>query len=251
MRMSAGLIIGSQREAERVRTTYDVPFTAIGQFPNPIALDGSAAPDRLAARAELGIPAEAFVVAWHGRVELHNKGLDLLADAWHRVAAESASEPRILVMVGSGSQDGQLRELLGSRLHDGSVRWMNQYATDRSLIYRHLSAANVYAFPSRVEGFPVAPVEAMSLGLPLVAAQAHGVDEIVPRGEADGGIRFPANDAVALAGVLSELARDPDRVARLGAAARQRVAEGFGMEPVGRAMREFLHRRGLRPGSSG
>ena len=180
-----------------------------------------------------------------GRVELHAKGLDLLAAAWHQLVAEASDRPRVLLMIGSGTHDEQLRELLGPRLRDGSIRWLNEYTTDRSRIYHYLSAANVYVFPSRKEGFPVAPQEAMALGLPIVAAQAHGIDEIAPNGEADGAIRIPADDANALARVLSDLSRDPDRVARLGAAAQRRIAEGFAMKPVGRAMRAWLHQRGL------
>ena len=245
IRNSAGLIIGSRREVQRVRTTYGIPASAIGEFPNPIPFEEVKVQDARAARSELEIPGDAFVVGWHGRVELHAKGLDLLAAAWHQLVAEASDRPRVLLMIGSGTHDEQLRELLGPRLRDGSIRWLNEYTTDRSRIYHYLSAANVYVFPSRKEGFPVAPQEAMALGLPIVAAQAHGIDEIAPNGEADGAIRIPADDANALAHVLSDLSRDPDRVARLGAAAQRRIAEGFAMKPVGRAMRAWLHQRGL------
>lgn len=248
VRMSAGLVIGSRREAERVHAAYGIPRSAIGQFPNPIGLDEAGASIPGAARAELGIPADAFVVAWHGRVDLYTKGIDLLVEAWQRFTAAGSSAPAVLLLIGSGPHDAELRALLGPRLHDGTVRWIDQYTTDRRRVYHFLSAADVYAFPSRKEGFPVAPLEAMAAGLPLVAAQANGVDEIVPRGEEDGGIRIPAEDAGALAEVFSELVRDPERVARLGAAARRRVAEGFALDPIGRAMRDWLILRGLRTG---
>jgi hypothetical protein len=246
VRMSAGLVIGSRREAERVQATYGIPLSAIGPFPNPIGLDEVGILNPGAARAELDIPADAFVVAWHGRVDLYTKGVDLLAEAWHRFIAAEGPSSAVLLLIGSGPHDAQLRALLGPRLHDGTVRWIDQYTTDRHRIYHYLSAANVYAFPSRKEGFPVAPLEAMAAGLPLIAAQAHGVDEIVPRGEEDGGLRIPAEDAGALASAFAELARDPERVGRLGAAARRRVAEGFALEPIGRAMRDWLMVRGLR-----
>src|SRR6185369_8481582 len=98
---------------------------------------------------------------------------------------------------------------------------------DREVIRRHLAAADVYAFPSRNEGFPVAPVEAMACGLPVVAADAPGIVDIL--GEDDGTV-VPAGDAEAFARALGPLLDDHNLRAALGVRARRRAEERFSHE---------------------
>jgi glycosyltransferase involved in cell wall biosynthesis len=59
---------------------------------------------------------------------------------------------------------------------------------------QYLSVADVYVFPSRHEGFPVAPLEAMACGLPIVAAYAPGICDILSEGEESGGLVVPTNN---------------------------------------------------------
>jgi starch synthase len=187
--------------------------------------------DRDEARSALGIPREARVVVWHGRVDLHRKGLDVLVAAWKEV--RRGRDLRLLLL-GSGRDAKALRELLGG---EPGVHWTGEYVNDREAICRHLAAADVYAFPSRHEGFPVAPVEAMACGLPVVAADAPGVADIL---EDRAGVVVPVGDAEAFARALRALLDDEASRAELGARARRRVEERFSHESVGRELRAFL-----------
>ena len=71
------------------------------------------------------------------------------------------------------------------------MQFVEEWVLDRARIRTFLSAADVYAFPSRHEGFAVAPLEAMACGLPIVAADAPGVPDLLACGEACGGIMVP------------------------------------------------------------
>ena len=120
------------------------------------------------------------------------------------------------------------------------MTWLDRYLTDRAELAALLAAADLYAFPSRHEGFPVAPIEALASGLPVVAADAPGVAEILPGGDADGGVVVPRDDPGALAEALAALIADPARRAALAGNARRRADGAFSPEAVGRELRRVL-----------
>jgi glycosyltransferase involved in cell wall biosynthesis len=81
--------------------------------------------------------------------------------------------------------------------------------------------------PSRGEGLSQALLEAMALGLPVVASRAGGNADLVSHGE-DGWL-VPPRDSSAFAGALSRLLGDPDLRRRLGARARRTARERFSL----------------------
>ena len=103
-----------------------------------------------------------------------------------------------------------------------------------------LSAADAYLTTSRVEGMPVAPLEAMACGLPVVASDAHGLPDIFAAGEDHGGIITAREDVSAIAAALDRLAGDPALRSQLSRAARRRVEEHFSIPAVGAALSRFL-----------
>jgi glycosyltransferase involved in cell wall biosynthesis len=240
---SAGLIIGSSAEIKRVQERYQVPSEKIAQIFNPLDLSEWRPVVRDEARRTLGISPAARVAVWHGRIDVRVKGLDILLAAWKQICKERLGRELLLLLVGSGSG----AEALEAEIQRSSVpkiRWMRDYILDRGEIRRYLSAGDVYAFPSRREGFPVAPLEAMACGLPVVAAAAPGVADILPHGEESGGIVVPIADAPAFARNLGALLDDVDKARVLGARARQRVENSFSLETVADQLHGFLRRRG-------
>ena len=233
LRACSGLIVGSSVEADRLRRHYGVPAGKIARIFNPLDLRIWPPVDRAEARSVLGIPREARVVAWHGRIDLHRKGLDVLAAAWAEVRRAQPGRDLRLLLLGTGRDAPALHGLFDG---DPSVCWRDEYVNDREVIRRHLAAADVYAFPSRHEGFPVAPVEALACGLPVVAADAPGVADILGAGEDAVGTIVPVGDAGAFARALGALLDDRD----LGVRARRRAEEHFSHESVGRELRRFL-----------
>ncbi len=88
-----------------------------------------------------------------------------------------------------------------------------------------LQAADVFAFASTDEACPVAVLEAMSAGLPVVVSDIPGTRHLVTDGR--DGLRFPVGGVAVLAAGLAHLADDPVRRRALGEAARRRVVESF------------------------
>jgi starch synthase len=238
MRACAGLIIGPSNEAQRVRTRYGLPPTKVARIFNPVAPPLGAI-DRLAARAALGIPGDARVVVSHGRVE-YAKGQDLLIDAWAHLRRQRPNQDLRLLLIGTGRFAGELHAHLAQTRVNG-VHWVDRYVLDRAEIERYLSAGDVYVLSARShEGFPVAPLEAMACGVPVVATDVSGVADILEGEEAAGGIIVPRGDVPALASALSGLLDDLPRARRVGRRAQERIQSAFTFPVVGAQLRALL-----------
>ncbi|MGI8502230.1 MAG: glycosyltransferase family 4 protein [Hassallia sp.] len=240
----AGLIVATQTEVQRVQSHYGVPSAKLARIFNPMDVANSHAMDRCEARAALDIPLDAQVVVSHGRIDIHRKGLDILLDAWQQVLCDRPGRDLRLLLVGTGSDADKLRQRLAQMDLPG-VMWRDEYVRDRTLIQRYLSAADVYTLASRHEGFPVAPIEAMSCSLPVVAADAPGVPDILEGGEASGGLVVPRGDATALASALGRILDNETWMRELGQRARCRAELCFSLEAIGKQLREFLISRGV------
>jgi glycosyltransferase involved in cell wall biosynthesis len=234
-----GAIVATQTEIGRIQSCYGIPSSKIARIFNPVDVTAWQASDRSEARAALGIPLDAKVVAWHGRVEIERKGLDILLNAWQQICNERPDQELRLLLVGTGSDAEQLRQSIDEMQLKG-VLWLNEFVSDRTVIQRYLSAANVYTLPSRQEGFPVAPIEAMSCGLPVVAADAPGVPDILEGGEVSGGLVVPRGDATTLALALGRVLDDEAWGRELGKRARCRVESCFAAKTVGKQLRDVL-----------
>jgi starch synthase len=239
MRACAGLIVATQTEVQRVQSRYGIPSSKIARIFNPLDLSMWEGGDRLEARAELGIPQQAQVVVWHGRIDLRRKGLDILTSAWEQICRGRPGRDLRLLLVGTGSDADEMRDRIDTMQLQG-VLWVNEYVRDRTAIRRYLWAADVYTLPSRHEGFPVAPIEAMACGLPVVAADAPGVPDIFEKGEASGGLVVPRGDATALALALGRVLDDRAWGCELGKRARYRAEECFSLEAIGKQLHDFL-----------
>ena len=235
MRRAAGLVVGPEAEAARLRSEYS-RLPPVARLPNPVDVELWRPEDGTPARRLLGIPETARVAVWHGRLEIRKKGLDVLLDAWSRMSTPN----RVLLLVGSGPDLDEVAE----RVRDLSdVILVGRLVDDRDELRSLLAAGDVYVFPSRHEGFAVAPVEAAACGLPVVAARVQGVDDAFPGGERSGAVIVPREDAPGLAAALDGLLADRGRAAELGRRARTRVVQAFSPDAVGADLRRFLLRR--------
>lgn len=244
LRASAGLIIGAQLEVDRVQREYAVPDAKIGKIPNPLDTALWRREDRDEARAALGIPAEARVAISHGRIDIADKGLDVMFDAWRRIVAERPGADLRLVLLGYGPDTAEVHRMIESGELPGAE--LHEYVVDQGLLRRHLSAADAFVFCGRFEGFPVAPTEAMATGLPVVATAAAGIPDLFPNGEEDGGIVADVDDTAAVAQHLGRLLDDPSLAQSLGRRAEARADAYLSLDAVGEQLVEFMAARGMR-----
>jgi glycosyltransferase involved in cell wall biosynthesis len=233
------LIIASGVEADRVRGRYGVPQSQIARIFNPLDLSDWQPEVKRDARRALDVPENTRVAIWHGRVDIRTKGLDVLLEAWRRVCAERPQADLLLILMGSGVDANALAEDI-ERTQVPRLRWIRDYVLDKARIRRLLSVGDVYVLPSRREGFPMAPLEAMACGLPVVASAVPGVSDIFTDGEASGGIIVPTADVPAMARTVGKLLDDVALARDLGARARRRVEAAFGVDAVGAQLAHLL-----------
>jgi glycogen(starch) synthase len=172
----------------------------------------------------VGLPSEAFEdwtrprrdILYLGRLEIYQKGLDLLLDAFAKIANET---PQRLVIAGDGP-DRHAVEIMALALGLGDrVRFVGWIPPDQR--FKWLSGANFIVMPSRYESFGIVAAEALAVGTPVVASDIPCLRELVG---SDVGAIVPKGDVDALAKAMWELSVDPDRRAALGAAGKAKVA---------------------------
>jgi starch synthase len=239
VRAARGVVIGAGGEVRRVREQYGIGDAKIWRIPNPIDLELWRPIDRAEARQRLGVPLDSRIVVYHGRIEMHRKGLDVLLDAWERIRAGRPGQDERLLLIGSGHDDAWLRERL-NRPELSGIHWVDHYELDREAMRRYLSAADLYVLPSRIEGFPVAPLEAMGCGLPVVGSDIPAMEDIITSVRGCGGLVVPRGDPAALAKAITGLLDRPQLCRALGRRARRNVEERFSIESVGRQLDEML-----------
>jgi len=250
VRNCSGLIIAAEEEAERVKRSYGLPPSKVARIYNPLAVTSWTTIDKSQARAELGIPLRAEVVVWHGRISLEQKGLDILIAAWESVCHSRPDADLRLIVIGMGPDGEELDSIIASSAVKGVVR-INKWVHDTVLLRQYLGCADLFLFASRYEGFPLAPMEAMACGLPVVASGASGMHEILKDGWHSGGIVVPCNDPGALASEAVRLLENPAWREEVGRRARSRIQAMFSANAVGRQLAHVLLGRDSVPDPSG
>jgi glycosyltransferase involved in cell wall biosynthesis len=184
---------------------------------------------RRASRARVGIPEDALVIGFVGRLT-RDKGIAELAEAWGTLRAR---EPRLHLLVVGWDELGPGLEAVGAALRaDARVRCTGP-VDDAAPLY---AAMDVLALPTYREGFPNVALEAAAAGLPVVGTATPGCQDAVLDGVT--GRLVPAQDAEALAEALAPYLAEPDLRARHGAAGRARVVKEFRREAIWDAIAE-------------
>ena len=204
--------------SEGQRATYErigVPPGRMTTVPNGVT-HRDLVLDRDVARERLGLDPQQPVVMTVGRLNVM-KGHRYLVECLPGLVAEVPDVA--VVAIGSG----HLREDLERQAADLGVTDAFRLPGHRPDARALLGAADVFVLPSRHEGMPLAALEAMEAGLPVVGTRVIGTEEVVRDGET--GLLVPPRKPVPLGAALAALLRDPEARARMGAAGRQRYLD--------------------------
>lgn len=155
------------------------------------------------------------------------KGLDTLIEACRLLRARGRHVN--CEIVGYGDEQANLQRLIGEAGLETHVRLLGKLA--RADVLRCYARASVFVQPSRItadgdrDGIPNVLLEAMAVGLPVVASEVSGIPELVRHGA--NGLLVPPDQALTLADAIEGLLDDPAGAARLGLCARASVQASF------------------------
>jgi glycosyltransferase involved in cell wall biosynthesis len=208
-------------------------ITVIERGRDPSRLGRPSAERRHRARQALGLTQHHEVIVNVGRQEFAKGQVHLL-----RALAQLADRPKLVLLIAGrkGTVSAGLRTESRRLGLDGRVRFLGH----RNDVPEVLAAADLFVFPSLYEGLGGALIEAMALGLPLVASNLEAVREIVEEG--GNGLLAPPRDPSLLAGRIAELLDDQSRARRFGARSRVIFEQRFTADRFTARMVQLYHR---------
>jgi glycosyltransferase involved in cell wall biosynthesis len=189
--------------------------------------------DREAARAHLGLPQNAWVVGNVGR--LHpDKDQATLILGFAR-ALPDLPQDSLLVIMGQGRLEGELRQLAQSLGIGDAVRFLGQVANGR----RYFKAFDVFALTSDCEPFGMVLLEAMAAGVPVIATACGGAPEVI----GESGSLFPLGGHASLADYIRESASaTSSERGNVTVRQAQRMAELFSDQAAGQQFWQLMSR---------
>jgi glycosyltransferase involved in cell wall biosynthesis len=203
------VLVPSEYSAAVIARDYRIPASRIRVVPEPIDLGRW---KKALASAEV-LPGEPPSILCVAHLYPRKDVAALLA------AVVRLDTPAILRVAGAGPELARLRRLAARLGLADRAEFLGHVPFSRlAAEYRR---ARVFCLPSRQEGFGIVFLEAMASGLPVVAARAAAVPEVVADGEC--GTLVPPGDPAALARALGEMLEDSALRGRLEEAGRRRV----------------------------
>lgn len=183
--------------------------------------------DKASLRARLGLP-DGVLIGCYGRVR-HQKGVDLFVETLLRVLPDHPQAHGI-VMGRTTEQHAGFTRALKEKVAASPIADRIHFLDEQPLeeLAARFRALDLYVAPQRWEGFGLTPLEAMSCGVPVIAARVGAFEDLIADGET--GVLTGIEDVEAMAHALDALLSDQDMRAEWSDAARQHVLGGFRIE---------------------
>ena len=214
--LTDGFIGVADAHAEHLVAHEHFPRDKVHTIYNGVDTERFAPRDALAIRRELGLPPFAPVVGILAALRPEKNHELFLAGA---AKIQNAFPESHFLIIGDGPQ----RPLLEQLATNFGIAERTKLLGSRSDVPELLSALDVLALTSHNEASPVSILEALSCGVPVVAAEVGSVPETVVHGET--GLLFTAGDVDGYVGAMLQLLKEPSLRKRLGANGRRRVVD--------------------------
>ncbi len=209
----------SEAVSKHITESLAVPRSKIRVIYNGVDQDRLACADKVASRRYFGIDQHDIVVGMIGRI-CHQKGVDTFVDA----ALELANRfPQMSFVVVGDDEDHDLSISLASKIAVSGLTNRIRISGFHDDVSRVYGAIDMLCVPSRWEGFGLVLVEAMHLGIPIVAANVGAVPEVL--GNTGAGSLVPPDDVDALVKTIGNLAVCPNRLAVMGQKGRLQASK--------------------------
>jgi D-inositol-3-phosphate glycosyltransferase len=237
MQFADVIVAATPRDKEQMVELYGADPAKIAVIPCGVDLDLFQPLPCREAKGELGVPAEACLILFVGRIE-PIKGVDTLMRALaHIMHKEPERRGQIMLCVIGGDVsdspdrwDAELKRLHSLRQElDIADVVIFAGAQEQQKLPCYYSAADVVVVPSHYESFGMVALEAMACGKPVVASDVGGLSFIVKNGET--GYLVPYNDPLALAEKIHFLLDEPARRELMGIAA-ERAAQRYSWQII-------------------
>ncbi|GEO36197.1 hypothetical protein SAE02_03450 [Skermanella aerolata] len=191
-----------------------------------VIYSGRKIPEQLTAKERA--PRDVFRLTWVGRLEGHKDPDTVIAAV--RLLPPDLMKRFELVVVGGGSEAARIGQIAA----DLPVRMVG--AQDNRTALAWMASGDAFVLSSRYEPFGLVVLEAMGLGIPVVASAEGGPSEIIKDGE--NGLLFPQGDARALRDAILQLMSDSELLDRLKINGLRRFQD-FPTERMGECLRKL------------
>lgn len=206
---------GLARELSAIYTGI-LPQSGVQVIANPVNINRmrpDANFDRATFRRELGFAPGDLVLVFAALGHFERKGLPLLLEA---LAKSERPNVKLIVVGGSEAMIAEYKDRAAGLGVGDRIAFVGLQRDVRPYMW----AADVFAFPSSYEVFPLVSLEAAAAGLPLLSSKLHGVEEFLVEGVNGWCIE---RDAGAITAKLREIADAPDKLRVMGQAAAASV----------------------------
>ena len=201
---------------------FSIPLEKIVVVRNGIRLEQFAPPGK-ELREKLGVKSAGPLIGAIGRLH-REKGLDVLIRSFSRVANEI---PGIsLLVIGDGPEKMSLEKLANDLGMSGRIAFTGFLPEAEN----YLPLFDLFVLPSRIEAMPIALMQAMAAGKPIVATDVGAVSELVKNNES--ALLVPPENEMVMAEAISRLLRDPGLSQKLGAVAKSRAEKEFSLDKM-------------------
>ena len=181
--------------------------------------------DRSRERKKLGLREGDIAVFFVGRLS-EEKNPDVFIRAARLASNTNKKKNLKFFLIGDGAMRQEIEALINNETSD-DITWLG-YQSD---VARYLSAADIFVLPSSIEGFPLSILEAMAMGVVVIASDVGAVAEVIDSGK-DGYVVEPGS-ADQIARKIITLSKDPIKLAAMKAVGRKKVEQKYSNRILG------------------